>query len=351
MRTAVQRVVIRKPGGWNRLELCEEPTPRPGPGEVLIRTQAIGVNYADCVVRMGLYRSAKEYVGWPITPGFECAGEVEAVGDGVVDLQVGQRVLGLTRFGGYSTHVVAPRAQVFTPALSWSACELGGFSVVALTAWYALRELCRLRPGMQVLIHSGAGGVGSAATQIARRFGAEVTSVVGAAHKVETARQLGATHVVVREEGSWSRAARQRVPQGFDIVLDPNGGSMLRKSYELLRPAGRLVVYGAHSFFARGQQRPNLLRLLMGLLTTPRFHPLSMIDRNCGVLAFNLSYLFERSELLGEAMSELEQWAQRGELAAPRVQEFLLADVARAHQALESGQTVGKLVLTPGSSP
>src|SRR5215475_7963710 len=158
----MQKVVVHSAGGHDRLRIEEHPAPEPGPSEVLVETRSIGVNFADLVVRMGLYESAKKYVGWPITPGFECAGRVLRVGPGVTDLAPGDEVVALVRFGAYATHVVAPRAQVFRRPEKLDLISAGAFFVVHLTAWYALAELCRMRPGRRVLVHSAAGGVGLA---------------------------------------------------------------------------------------------------------------------------------------------------------------------------------------------
>src|SRR5687768_1030530 len=163
----MRRVVVHRPGGWERLVLEEAPDPAPGPGQVLIDVAAIGVNYADCIVRMGLYASAKEYVGWPITPGFEFSGTIDALGEGARGLAAGQDVFGVTRFGGYATQLVVPDYQLFALPHGWSHAQAASFPTVFLTAWYALRELCKLRPGMRILIHSAAGGVGCASTQVA----------------------------------------------------------------------------------------------------------------------------------------------------------------------------------------
>ena len=116
----MQKIVVRRPGGFSRLELQSLPDPTPGPGEVRVAVRAAGVNYADCVVRMGLYKSAREFVGWPITPGFEFAGIVDAVGEGVTDLPIGSRVFGVTRFGGYDSHIVADPEYLFPLPEAWS---------------------------------------------------------------------------------------------------------------------------------------------------------------------------------------------------------------------------------------
>ena len=157
----------------------EAPDLTPGEGEVLVRTDAVGVNFADVVVRMGLYESARKYVGWPITPGFEFAGVVAAVGRGVSDLLAGELGFGLTRFGGYATHVVVPRDQVFRIPKGFTSSEAAAFPVVFLTAYYALFELAAAKAGTKVLVHSAAGGVGGALLQLARVAGCEAVGVVG----------------------------------------------------------------------------------------------------------------------------------------------------------------------------
>jgi len=325
----------------------ELPSPEPKAGEVLVAVEAIGVNFADIAVRMGLYQSAKDYVGWPIIPGFEFSGTVSALGAGAQGFSVGQAVFGVTRFGGYASEIAVPSAQLFARPSEWSAAEAAGFPTVFLTAWYALRELSKLRPGARVLVHSAAGGVGGAATQVATACGARVTGTVGSAQKVDIARQAGAEHVIDKSQGPWHEKAKQLVPEGFDVVLDAHGAESLRQGYAQLAPAGRLIIYGFHGLLTRGKDRPSYLKLALGFLRTPRFSPFEMTQHNRGVLAFNLSYLFERGELLGEVMGELLGWAREGRIRPPPVRAYRLHEVAHAHAALESGNSFGKLVLLP----
>src|SRR5688572_16383115 len=218
----MKAVVVHRPGGLDKLVIETRDDPRVTAGQVLVETEAIGVNFADCVVRMGLYESAKKYVGWPITPGFECAGRVTAIGPGVDGLSLGDRVIALVRFGAYATHVVAPYRQVFPVPPELTIVGASAFLVGHLTAWYALRELCKLRPGMRVLVHSAAGGVGCALVQIARACGCEVVGVVGASHKREAVAELGAVVIDKSRENLWTEA-RRLAPDGYDVVLDANG--------------------------------------------------------------------------------------------------------------------------------
>jgi NADPH:quinone reductase-like Zn-dependent oxidoreductase len=341
----VRRVVVRKAGGWDRLRIEAAPDPTPSDGQVVVCTDAAGVNFADVIVRMGLYESARKYVGWPITPGFEVAGVVGAVGRGVESVAPGQRVLALTRFGGYATHVVVPHDQVFRVPRAFAATEAAAFPAVSLTAWYALFELAAAKPGMRLLVHSAAGGVGGALLQLARIAGCTAVGVVGSAAKVQAAREAGA-HVVIDKsrEDLW-RAARRHAPDGYDAVFDANGVETLHASYEHLASPGRLVVYGFATMLPRGRGRPSWAKLAVDWLRTPRFDLLKMTNMNRSVMAFNLSYLFDRKAALAPAIEQLLAWADAGRLAAPRVTEYALEDVAAAHRALESGATTGKLVL------
>ncbi|WP_437720609.1 synaptic vesicle VAT-1 family membrane protein [Sorangium sp. So ce861] len=342
----MRKIVVHEPGSHDKLRVEEHPDPSPGRGEVLVDVRAAGVNYADCVVRMGLYESAKKYVGWPITPGFEVAGTVAAVGDGVSDLAPGAPVIGVVRFGGYASRVVVPRHQVFPLPSRLTPEQAAGFPAVFMTAYYALFELVRLRPGMVLLVHSAAGGVGSALVQLGKIAGCRVVGVVGASHKVEPARRLGADAVIDKSgEPLWA-AAERHAPEGYDVVLDANGVETLRQSYRHLAPAGKLVVYGFHTMLPRQGGRPNYPKLALDFVRMPRFNPLDLCNDNKSVLAFNLSYLFHKAEILREAMDRLAGWVEEGRIAAPPVATFPLERAADAHRAIESGKTVGKLVLT-----
>ncbi len=344
----MHRIIVRRPGSFDRLEYIEDQDPRPAPGEVVVKTAACGVNFADCVVRMGLYPSAKEYVGWPITPGFEMAGTVSQVGEKVSQFEVGQQVFGVSLFGAYATHVAVPEDQLFAVPGQLSLVQAGAFSVVGLTAYYALVEQGAARAGQKVLVHSATGGVGGTLVQLAKLLDCEVTAVVGSPRKVEVARQLGADYVIDRSKEALLDHAMQAVPGGYDVVLDANGVQTLRDSYRALRPTGRLVIYGAHTMLSRGSGRRNWLKLAWNFLRTPRFNPLELTNNNRNIMAFNLSYLFDEKDKLQGAMRQLLEWSEQGKLEPAAIEEYPLRRAADAHAALQSGATIGKLVLTPG---
>ncbi len=344
----MHKIVIHRPGAYDRLRYEEHPDPTPGPGEVLVAVASSSVNFADCAVRMGLYSSAKEYVGWPITPGFDLAGTVAAIGpDGAGEdaLAVGDRVFGVSRFGAYATRVAVPRHQLLRIPDGWTTEQAAAFPTVNLTAWYALIHQSRPRAGETVLVHSAAGGVGGAALSLGKRMGARLIGVVGREHKEAVARARGADEVIVRAREDVWRRVEELVPDGVDVILDANGGPGLRHGWRHLAAGGRLVVFGAATMLKRGRGKPDWPKAIWSYLRTPRFQPLEMVQKNRSVMAFNLSYLFPKADLLREAMDVLLQAHAEGALPHPEIRTFPLADAAEAHRAIETGETTGKLVL------
>jgi NADPH:quinone reductase-like Zn-dependent oxidoreductase len=340
-----KKIVIHRPGSWKELKV-ESFTPKePGPDEVLIECRACGINFADVCVRMGIYSSAKKYVGWPITPGFEASGVVLKCGSNVTQFAVGTKVCALTRFGGYSTHLTLNQDQLFPLPDGFSFEQGASFPSVFLTAWYALCELAHPHPGDALLIHSAAGGVGGALIQIAKALGCQVVAVVGKPHKVVLPYSLGADHVIDKSTQNLWKQAKHLFPEDYQVILDANGQQTLKESYKHLAKGGKLVVYGFHTMLTKGRGTPNWFKLIRDYLRTPRFNPLEMTSSNKSVLAFNLSYLFSNQARFNQAQKELLKWVLEGKISPLPVTVFPFEQVAEAHKALESGETVGKLVL------
>lgn len=342
----MRRIVIERPGGYAALKLRDDPDPVPGGGEVLVDCRACGVNYADSIVRMGLYASAKELHGYPITPGFELAGVVADTGAGVERWTPGDEVIGLTLFGGYASRARLGADGVFAkpPALSFE--QAATLPTVFLTAWWMIHRQVHPRAGETWLVHSAAGGVGSALLQLGRLAGARTVGVVGAPHKVDHARAMGAAAVIDRSrEDLWARA-HELAPHGYHAVFDANGVATLRHSYRHLAPTGRLVVYGFASMLPRNG-RVNWLALARDWLRTPRFNPLDMTRSNRSVLAANLSFLQSHAPSMREGMHWLLERFNDGRLEPLPVETHPLAEAAEAQRRIESGQTLGKLALLP----
>jgi len=336
--STLQRIRIHRPGGYRRLRLEPFTPPAPGPGQVRVRARAIGVNFADGLVRMGVYAPANRYVGWPITPGFELAGEVDAVGaDLDAPAWLGREVIALTRFDAYAEAVVVD-AELTTPLpTGWSMAEGAAFAVGALTARHALR-LADAPAGTPVLVHSAAGGVGHWLVQLARADGLVVTGTVGRSAKLAALTPLGAARGLVRD-GADDRSDTT----AYQAVFDAQGPSSWRRSYRRLAPTGRLVIYGAHGLTGGGGVRR--WRGGWAYLTRPRFDPLALCADNRGVLGFNLAYLFDRRAAMRADLDALAALVRAGTVRLPPIATLPLQAAAEAQRRLESGETVGKLVL------
>jgi len=342
----MKRIRIQQPGGYDVLRIEQGPDPQPGPGQVRVAVEACGVNYADGIIRMGLYASAKQLHGYPITPGFEVAGRIDAIGAGVTAWQVGRRVIGLCLFNGYSSSLCLDAEQVFALPEHLSMAEGASLPTVFLTAWFMVHQQLHPRAGQRWLVHSAAGGVGSALVQIGRLAGAQVVGVVGSTHKIEHCTRMGAERVIDKSrEDLWTQAQRA-APGGYHAIFDANGVATLRQSYAHLAPTGRLVIYGFHSMLPH-DGRLNWLRLAWDWLRTPRFNPLDMTQSNRSVLAANLSFLQSEAPRLREGMRWLMQRFESRELQPLPVETFPLERAADAQRRIESGQSIGKIALLP----
>ena len=343
----MKKIVIHSPGSYEKLKLEEASDLVPEQDEVVVETRAFGVNYADCCVRWGVYESAKKFIGWPITPGFEFSGYVKKVGPGVKKFKVGDKVFGITLFNAYATEVKVPEKHLYQLPENFSFEEAAAFPAVFMTAYHALFQIIRLPKNANILVHSAGGGVGSAILQLARAKNLNAFGVVGSSHKMDYVKSLGALAVIDKSsENLWAKAS-ELCPGGYDAVLDANGPSTLNESYKHLRPTGKLIIYGAHSLLPQSKSgRMNYLKAGWGLLKMPRFNPMDLVTENKSLIGFNLSFLFERDDLVGEGMNDLLQLIEEGKIVAPRVTSFPMKDIARAHELIESGQSTGKIVIS-----
>jgi synaptic vesicle membrane protein VAT-1 len=339
---------IRRAGSLERLERATETLPDPAPGQARIRVQAVGLNFADVFACLGLYSATPKGA---FIPGLELAGVVEAVGPttgSARTLRPGDRVIGLTRFGAYATGLNLDAGYLWPIPPEWSVAEAAAFPVQALTAWYGLVELGAVRRGAAVLVHSAAGGVGLNALEILAGVGAQVVATVGRATKREllVARcGLAPEQVIVRDRRGFGRQLDRALAalgrDGFDLVLDAIGGPVFRPGFARLRPAGRYVFYGAADFMSR-RARPQYLRLALQYLRKPRLDPLAMIAENRSLLAFNLIWLWERAEEMARGYEQISRLVGRPPLIGRR---FAFAEAPAALRFLQSGESVGKVVL------
>ncbi len=337
----MRQAVITRYGSPDVLEIRELPDPIPQAGEVRIRVRASGVNFADILARLGLYADAPKP---PMVVGYEVAGHVDGLGSSVTGFSSGDRVVALTRFGGYADTVVVPAARAFRVPDNLSDAEAAAVPVNYLTAALALYRLAALAPGETVLVHNAGGGVGIAATQLARLRRA---TVIGTASSMKHAalRSFGVDHAIDYRVASVAREVRELTRgRGVDVILDPIGGRSFAASYGLLAPLGRMVVFGLSA--AAPSERRSLWGAARAWLTTPSFNPLSLIDRNRGVFGLNLGHLWDEGRQLAAVMQMLISELQAGRLKPVVARTFPLDRAADAHRFIQARQNIGKVVLT-----
>jgi NADPH:quinone reductase-like Zn-dependent oxidoreductase len=272
----MRQVAITRHGPPEVLEVQEAATPEPAAGEVRIAVRAAGVNFADILARLGLYPDAPAP---PVVVGYEVAGIVDATGPGTPRFHPGDRVVALTRFRGYSTHVVTPVDFVFPLPERLSDAEGAALPVNYLTALIALYRMANISPGETVLIHGAGGGVGIAATQLARLRRANIIGTASAA-KHDALRSFGVTHAIDYRSADVAREVRRLTnDRGVDVVLDPIGGKSFKTSYQLLAPLGRMVIYGVSAL--AGGERRSWWRAARTIMQMPTFKPPSIRTAAC----------------------------------------------------------------------
>jgi NADPH:quinone reductase-like Zn-dependent oxidoreductase len=336
----MRQMVIPRHGGPDIFEMRESPTPSPGDGQIRIKVRAAGINFADILARIGLYPDAPKP---PVVVGYEVAGVVDAVGNDVTYPHEGDRVVALTRFGGYADSVVVPASQAYRFPDRLSDAEAAAVPVSYLTAAIALYRMAALTSGETVLVHNAGGGLGIAATQLARLRRATVIGTASAA-KHDALRSFGVEHAIdyrhVDVEAEVKKLTRGR---GVDIILDPIGGASFGASYRMLAPLGRLVMLGISSM--SGEKR-NAWRVLRSWWSMKAFDPLSLINRNRGVFGLNVGHLWEERRQLKPLMELLLTELSAGRLEPIVARTFPLERVADAHRFIQNRSNIGKVVLT-----
>jgi len=333
----MHRIIISGRGGPQRLISETAADPVPATGEVAVRVARAGVNFADVLQRMGLYPETPKP---PFVPGYEIAGHVTAIGDEVDGLAVGEAVMALLDRGGYASHVALPASQLLRLPASVDLEAAAALPLNYLTAHLAVVHPGALQPGETVLIHGAAGGVGIAATQLARLRGAE--AIYGTASPSKHA-FLEEQRVVPIHHNDFRHAVRQATSgRGVDLVLDPVGGSHLRESYRCLASGGRLCAYGISAMVTCERRR--LWTMLRTLWRMPRFKPLHMMGANRGVFGLNPGS-YRDTDRLRRVLAELLDWLAAGKIA-PRIDRvFSAAEAAAAHRYLQERRNIGKVLL------
>jgi len=338
--TAMRQVWITRKGAPEVLKVQEAPDPEAGPGQLRIRVAYAGINFADVQARMGQYPDAPPI---PCVIGYEVSGTVDQVGEGVTGFAEGDRVVSLTRFGGYSDCVVVEQGWAHKLPDTIALDAAAAIPVNYATAWVMLIRQGALKKGESVLIHSAGGGVGIAALDICRWMGATAIGTASSG-KHDRLREMGYAHCIdYRTQDFEKEVMAYTNGRGVDIALDAQGGRSFRKSYRCLAPLGRLFCFGAATL-ATGKTG-NLLSAIKTLAGMPFFHPLPLMDKNRGVFGTNLGHLWEELDRLRPDMDNILELLESGAFKPVVDTAFPFEEAPAAHHYIQDRKNFGKVLL------
>ncbi|OLD23751.1 MAG: alcohol dehydrogenase [Acidobacteria bacterium 13_1_40CM_3_55_6] len=338
----MRAVVTTRNGDVGAMKIEERPDPVPSKDQVLIRVKAAGLNFADILARQGLYPDGPPK---PCVMGYEVAGIVEAAGDETDRALIGKSVIAMTRFGGQAELVSAPITQILEKPETLSFEQGAAIPTNYLTAWALLVTMGGLKKDESVLIHNAGGGVGLAALDIAKHIGATTYGTASAA-KHEFLKARGLDQAIDYRHQDWLPVLIDLTKgRGVELVIDPLGGKSWKKSYRALRATGRMGVFGMSTASASGIL--GKLRAIKALAQTPRFHPLSLMNRNKGVFGLNLGHMWGEGEKVSGWMREIMNGVAEGWIRPHVDRAFPFDQVADAHRYIEARKNIGKVVLVP----
>lgn len=337
----MRQVVLQRHGGPDALQISESKTPSPGQGMLRIAVKAAGVNFADILMRQGLYPGARKL---PFVPGYEVAGIVDEVGEGVNPIWIGRQVLALTDYDGYADfHVIdANRVLPIPGVLDFTTAAAIPLNYV--TAWVLLVVMGSLRSDQTVLIHNAGGGVGLAALDIARHLGARTIGTASAGKHGFLA-ERGLEHAIDYRQSEWIEEARALTDgAGFDLVIDPLGPASWKQSFDLLGPTGRLGMFGISA--ASDDGLAGKWRLLKGYLGAPSFSSPSIVKGNRGVFGCSIHGMYESRNRLNRWLGRVLEGVDSGWIRPHVDRTFPLEEAGAAQSWMESRRNTGKIVLT-----
>jgi NADPH:quinone reductase-like Zn-dependent oxidoreductase len=339
----MRAVVMTKTGTPDVLKCLDVPTPTPKAGQVRVQIKAAGLNFAELMARQGLYPDAPKM---PCILGYEAAGIVEAVGEGVSKNNIGRRVIVTAPFGAQAEYACTRHDLVFDMPDEMSFEEGASIPVNYLTAHHMLFYVGNLKPNQQVLVHMAAGGVGIAALQLCKNI--EGVNVFGTASKPkhDIVRQHGCNQAIdYRIEDYYDVVKNATGGKGVDIVLDALGGKDWGKGYRLLKPTGRLITFGFANM-ASGEKR-SLLNVIKQIWSIRKFSPVSLMNSNRSVSGVHLGRLWSQEHVLRPALHELLELYKAKKIKPVIDSSFSFDDAASAHRRMHRRENIGKVVLVP----
>ncbi|MCJ7468614.1 MAG: zinc-binding dehydrogenase [Maribacter sp.] len=321
-------------------DIREGEKPQPGPNQVLIKVDAFGLNFADVMARLGLYKAAPPI---PAILGYDVVGYIEACGTEVQNKKVGDRVTALTRFGGYAEYAIAENEVVFPIPASFPLGVAVALATQYSTAYFLSHMMANLQKNDKVLIHAAAGGVGTALVQMALHKKCIVFGTCGSEEKIAYLSKNGVHHPINYQKNDFEEAIRALVgKKGLDAIFDPVGGKSVKKGFRLLGAGGRLFTYGVSSM----NQDKSVFGKIRILVQFGIYHPLQFLSNSKGIIGVNMLKIAEQNpEKIATAMAKVIQMTEAAILTPHVGGEFEIARLAEAHEFLESRKSIGKIVV------
>lgn len=322
-------------------ELQEKPTPSPSKGEILIESEGFGLNFADVMARLGIYKDCPPL---PAVIGYENVGRVKSLGDGVTGYKVGDRVLSFTRFGGYADHVISSEMAVARISEELSIGEATALATQYITAYYAAEKTVSLYSGDHVLVHAAAGGVGTALIQLLKRKGCVVFGTAGSQEKLDYLTGIGVDYPInYREVNYQKEIERLGFGKKLDATFNPIGGDYVKKDFHLLNAGGSVVLYGASKLT---EARGNPIKIIKLLFGFGFWSPIKFVSTSKSLIGINMLRIADhKPAAFSRALHEIIQLAEDG-LIKPYVgKEFPHEELAAAHEYLEGRKSIGKVAI------
>lgn len=322
-------------------QLREKPTPSPGKGELLIASEGFGLNFADVMARLGIYKDCPPL---PAVIGYENVGRVKEVGEGVTGYQVGDRVLAFTRFGGYADHIISPEMAVAKIPTHLSVGEATALATQYITAYFAMEETVTLHEGDHVLVHAAAGGVGTALVQMLKLKGCVVFGTAGSAEKLEYLRSLGVDYPInYREEDYQQAIEKLGFTKKIDATFNPIGGNYVKKDFALLNSGGRVVLYGASKLT---EARGNPFKIIGLLFGFGFWSPIQFVSSSKSLIGINMLRIADnKPEAFQRALKGVIALAETGAIKPTVGREYTSSELAAAHSYLENRASIGKVAV------
>jgi len=321
-------------------EIKEVEKPKAGAGQVLIKTEAFGLNFADVVARQGDYQECPPL---PTVIGYDVVGEVVEIGSGVDNVEIGDRVTAMTRFGGYAEYALTDYRACAKIAKDYPAGKATALTTQYCTAYYCFNEITTLHKGDKILIHAAAGGVGTALVQMAVDRGCEIFGTAGSQKKLDYLKSIGVHHTINYREQDFETEIRKIVgEEGLDVIVDPVGGKSVKKGFRLLGSGGRIIMLGVSAMSGA-----NVFGKIKSLLGFGFYHPVQFMLKSKSMMGVNMLHIGDnRPMVLKRCLENVVELVEKGVLDPKVAKVFPASQLVEAHEYLEGRKSMGKVSVT-----